>query len=130
MAQLLGIPQITYVDKVELDGKKVVARKTVDEGYEMLEARMPVLLTFMTPSDFVPTNPPFSKISKAQKKPLETWGVKEVDGDPEKLGLKGSFTTVTKVYSPAKKENAVMLEGGTDELAKKLADILAKEGFF
>ena len=130
MAQMLGIPQMTYVDKVELDGKKVIARKQVDEGYEMLEARMPALLTFMTPSDFVPTNPPFSKISKAQKKPLETWGVKEVDGDPEKLGLKGSFTTVTKVYSPTRREKAVMLDGSPEDVAKKLADILGKEGFY
>jgi electron transfer flavoprotein beta subunit len=130
MAQLLGIPQITYVDKVDIDGKKVVARKQVDEGYETLEAKMPVLLTFITPSDFVPSTPPFSKISKAQKKPLETWGVKEVDGDPEKLGLKGSFTTVTKVYSPTRREKAVMLDGTPEEIARKLADILGKEGFF
>ena len=130
MAQLLGIPQITYVDKVEIDGKKVLARKQVEDGYEMLEAKMPVLLTFMTPSDFVPTNPPFSKISKAQKKPLETWGVKEVDGDPEKLGLKGSFTTVTKVYSPPRREKAVMIEGSPEQIATTLADILGKEGFY
>ncbi len=129
LAQLLGIPQITYVDKVDIDGKKVVARKQVDEGYEVLEARMPVLLTFMTPSDFVPTNPPFSKISRAQRKPLDTWGVADVGGDPERLGLKGSFTTVTRVYTPPKRERAVMLEGAPEEVAKRLADVLAKEGF-
>ncbi|MEM3042959.1 MAG: electron transfer flavoprotein subunit beta/FixA family protein [Thermoplasmata archaeon] len=129
LAQLLSLPQITYVDKVEIEGRKVVARRQLDEGYEVVEARMPALLTLMTPSDFVPTNPPFSKISRAQKKPLDTWGICDVGGDPEKLGLKGSFTTVTRVYTPPKREKAVMLEGTPTEIARKLADVLAKEGF-
>jgi electron transfer flavoprotein beta subunit len=130
LAQLLGIPQVTYCEKVEIDRKKVRAQKQVDEGYEVLEVKMPVLVAFMTPSDFVPTNPPYSKITKAQKKPLETWGLKEIEGDPEKLGLKGSFTQVIRVYSPPKREKALMLDGPPDAIAKQLADILAKEGFY
>jgi electron transfer flavoprotein beta subunit len=130
LAQLLGIPQITYCEKVDVEGKKVTVHKQVDEGYQVLEVKMPVLIAFMTPSDFVPTNPPYSKITKAQKKPLETWGLSEVEGTPEKLGLQGSFTQVIRVYSPPKREKAVMLGGSPDDIAKQLADIFAKGGFF
>lgn len=129
IAQMLGIPQITYVEKVDLEGNKVVAKKQVDEGYEVIEAKMPVLLAFMTPSDFVPTNPPFSKITKAQKKPCETWTNAELGANPERLGLKGSFTQVVRVYSPPKRDKALMLTGTPEDIAKQLADIMGKEGF-
>lgn len=46
LAEKLGISQITYFEKlVELDGKNVRIRRNVGNGWEVLEARLPVLVT-------------------------------------------------------------------------------------
>ena len=46
MAEKLGIPQITYYEKlVELTDKTIRVRRNVGNGWEILEARLPVLLT-------------------------------------------------------------------------------------
>jgi electron transfer flavoprotein beta subunit len=46
MAEKLGIPQITYYEKlVELTPKTIRVRRNVGNGWEVLEARLPVLLT-------------------------------------------------------------------------------------
>jgi electron transfer flavoprotein beta subunit len=46
MAEKLGLPQITYFEKlVELTGKTIRARRNVGNGWEVLEARLPALLT-------------------------------------------------------------------------------------
>lgn len=46
LAEKLGIPQITYFEKfVELDDRTVRVRRNVGNGWQVVEARMPVLLT-------------------------------------------------------------------------------------
>ncbi len=46
LAEKLGIPQITYYEKlVDLTGQKMRARRNVGNGWEVLEVRLPVLIT-------------------------------------------------------------------------------------
>ena len=129
LAQCLGIPQITYVEKIEVEDKKLVAHRQTGEGYAVIETKLPALLTLITPSDFVPTNPPFSKIMKAKQKPYEEWDINKVNGDPDMLGLNGSPTQVSRVFPPPKHEKGVMLEGDPEEIVKQLVDHLVKDHF-
>jgi len=132
LASQLGIPQITYCESVEAteDGKGVRAVRLIDDGNETVECRFPCLATMTTPSDFVPTNPPFTKIMKAKKKPYEEWNAEKLSADPDLLGLNGSPTWVEKVYPPPSKEAGVMLSGeNADELVAKIIETLKKEHF-
>jgi electron transfer flavoprotein beta subunit len=46
LAEKLGIPQVTYYEKlVDLSGNTIRARRNVGNGWEILEARLPILLT-------------------------------------------------------------------------------------
>ena len=48
MAEKLGLPQITYFERVvELDGRTGRFRRNVGNGWEVLEARLPLLLTVL-----------------------------------------------------------------------------------
>lgn len=48
VAEKLGIPQITYVEHiVELDGRNARLRRNVGNGWEVVEARLPLLLTVL-----------------------------------------------------------------------------------
>jgi electron transfer flavoprotein beta subunit len=48
LAEKLGLPQITYFEQViELSNKTLRARRNVGSGWEVLEARLPVLLTVL-----------------------------------------------------------------------------------
>ncbi len=131
LASQLGIPQITYCESLEAveDGKKLSAVRLIDDGNETVECKFPCLATMTTPSDFVPTNPPFSKIMKAKKKPYEEWTAENIDADPDLLGLNGSPTWVEKVYPPTEKAAGVMIEGETDEIVAQFIDALKKEHF-
>jgi electron transfer flavoprotein beta subunit len=45
-AEKLGIPQITYVESIQSVGNgKIVARRSIGRGYEVMEAPLPCLLT-------------------------------------------------------------------------------------
>jgi electron transfer flavoprotein beta subunit len=128
LASHLGIAQITYVDKIEIEGEKIVVRRQIEEGYEILESNLPLLLTLTPSPDFIPGNPPFSKIIKAKSKPYLVWGEKELEGDSNKFGLKGSPTQVRKVYTPPKREKGEMLKGNLNEVVDALVKRLTNEG--
>ncbi len=45
-AEKLGIPQLTYVERIEsLDAKKIKVRRLIEDGSEIVEADLPCLLT-------------------------------------------------------------------------------------
>jgi len=127
MGQQLRFPQVTYVESVSLDGKTVTAKKQTDRGLEVLAVKLPALITLTPPTNFEPGNPPFSAIMKAKKKPQEEWGADQIEGDTDKFGLNGSPTQVKKVYAPPKRDQGEMLEGTPAEVAKALAQRLARE---
>lgn len=129
IATQLRIPQITYAESVEFVENKIRARRLIDGGFEMVECKLPLLASMTTPSDFVPTNPPYSKILKAKNKPYVEWKAADIGADPKKLGLSGSPTWVKRVYPPPVKDKGVMLQGTSDELVKQLIDVLKKEHF-
>jgi electron transfer flavoprotein beta subunit len=48
LAEKLGLPQITYYERLaDLSGRTIRVRRNVGNGYEVLETRLPVLLTVL-----------------------------------------------------------------------------------
>jgi electron transfer flavoprotein beta subunit len=127
LAQQLGIPQVTYVEKIELENKnKFTIHKQTEDGYHILEASAPLLFTLLPPTSFQPEHPPMSSILKAKKKPFHEWNAKTLEGDSSKFGLDGSYTQVIKTYTPPPRCECEIIKGGSKEAAKKLSEILLK----
>jgi len=127
IAQQLGIPQVTYVEKIDIDDKhKITIYKQTEDGYNILETKPPVLLALLPPTSFQPEHPPMSSILKAKRKPFNEWDVKTLGGDVSKYGLDGSFTQVVKTYTPPSRGECALIEGNSKDAAKKLSEILLK----
>jgi electron transfer flavoprotein beta subunit len=45
LAEILGPPQITYVRKLEVQGKKLRAVRNMEESFEVVEVEMPAVVT-------------------------------------------------------------------------------------
>ena len=129
VAQQLGIPQITFCEQVEVDGRRVIARKQIDGGYEVLEARPPVLLTMIMTKDYTPRYPSFLAVSASLKKPFHVWSAADVGAEAHFLGLKGSPTQVSRIYPPPQREKAAMFSGSGQEGAGKILEIMRSEHF-
>ena len=130
MAEFLKIPQICYARKVEIseDGKFITVNRTTDDGYEVVKARLPVLLTADKGLN-EPRLPNIMGIMKAKKKPLEEIDAETLGAPEDEIGLKGSPTTVRKTYPPEKKKGGIKIEADDPkEAARQLVEFLTKKG--
>ncbi|MFA6435207.1 MAG: electron transfer flavoprotein subunit beta/FixA family protein [Elusimicrobiales bacterium] len=129
MAQQLGIPQVSFCEKIDLDGRKLIARRLIDGGYEIVEVKVPALFTMIMPRDYVPVYPAFLETHASLKKPYYVWSAADIGAEPRYLGLKGSPTQVARIYPPQQREKAAMTGGSAQEAAEKILEIMRKEHF-
>ncbi len=130
LAEFLGIPQICYVRKVEIseDGKHISAHRTTDEGYEVIRAKLPVLLTADKGLN-EPRLPNIMGIMKAKKKSLEDVDADALGAPENEIGLMGSPTTVRKTYPPESRKGGIKIDAeDPKEAAKQLVEFLTKKG--
>ena len=126
LAENLGIPQITFVKKVEVDEKtkKVVVHRETEDGYEVIECRLPALLTAIKGLN-EPRLPSLMGIMSASKKEIKTVTAADLAVRVEELGLKGSFTEVVEVFAPEpRKKGAVVTEPDPDLAARRILEFL------
>ncbi|MGH7903706.1 MAG: electron transfer flavoprotein subunit beta/FixA family protein [Candidatus Dormibacteraceae bacterium] len=45
LAELLGVPQLTFAKKIELSGGRITVHRQTEQGHEIVEAELPALVT-------------------------------------------------------------------------------------
>jgi electron transfer flavoprotein beta subunit len=116
VAELMGLPSITFAKKVEVgDGKVRVDRQT-EAGYDEVESPMPAVVT-VTAGVVEPRYPSFKGIMAAKGKPVEQLTVADLGLATEKVGQAGARQEITSV-EPAEQRKAgevVVDEGDAHE---------------
>ena len=98
IAEHLDLPQVSYLENLEYDGKKTFTiRKQTEEGYQMLEVDAPCLVTVLAPA-FKARYMSVSGIVEAYGREVEIWGADKIDVADEKIGKAGSPTSVAKAF--------------------------------
>ena len=129
IAENLHIPQITCVNKVEIDGESIKAWQETEWGQAIIQARLPILVTTLKGAK-EPRVPTFSGLADAMEKDIPIWSADDLNGDMKRFGLEGSATRVVKTWMPERKKKGRLLEGEPGDLAKRLAGLLRdKKGY-
>ena len=128
IAEKLGIPQVTYVQKYELaeDRKSVKVQRQMEDGYELIEVQTPCFLTCIKELN-TPRYMNMAGIFNPDKD-IKIWNAADIEVDLGIVGLKASPTNVFRSFTPKPKGKGVMLEGDTEnDLAKDLLVNLKKK---
>ena len=126
ISEHLGLPVISYAQKIEIDGDYVIVQRQFEDRYHVLKAKMPCLITalselneprYMTPGG----------IFDACDAEITTWGRADLkDVDDSNLGLKGSPTKIAKASDKVRKgagEHFVLdSEAGAAYITEKLTE--------
>jgi electron transfer flavoprotein beta subunit len=123
LSEMLGVPFIAYVGKIEeiKDGQVRVVRM-IDEGHEVIQSSLPLVIT-VTKEINIPRLPSLRGIARSKSARITTWTVQDLGLDPGKVGLAGSFTRVVKIFTPRREKKAEMLQG---EIGVQVASLIEK----
>jgi electron transfer flavoprotein beta subunit len=95
LAELLGLPQVTYAREVTVDGTTIKAIRETEDGLTHLEANLPALVSDGEKIN-EPRYPSFKGIMAAKKKPVETFTIADLGIDAGEVGLANAWSTVTE----------------------------------
>ncbi len=96
IAELIGAAQITGARKLTIEGRVVRAERESDEGFDEIEATMPLVIT-CAERVAAPIKVKPGATEAAQAKPIESVRASALDADPKQFGLAGSPTWVQEV---------------------------------
>lgn len=123
VAGLLGIPYVTSITKLEINGSNVTITRDVEGDSEVIETSLPLLVTAQQGLN-EPRYPSLPGIMKAKKKPLEELELDDLDLEEEEVEAK---TKTIEIYLPPKKEAGKVLSGDIGEQVKELVQLLHTE---
>ena len=130
MAEKLGIPQITYVADLKVEGTKVTCKRMLEDGYMTIETQTPCLLTAIKELN-TPRYMSIRGIFECYSKPLSVFDFNALKDDPlidlDTIGLKGSPTNIYASFTPPQKGAGTMLEGADKGTCEKLTSILLEK---
>jgi electron transfer flavoprotein beta subunit len=84
IAELLGIPSLTAIRKVEVAGGRIRAEQVQPDGFDIVEASLPALITVSNELGEL-RNIGMREIMAAQKKAITTWSAAALAPDLAKL---------------------------------------------
>jgi electron transfer flavoprotein alpha/beta subunit len=123
MAEFMDMPHISYIRKiVDVAADKLVVQRLMDDGYDVVESSLPVLLTVVKELN-VPRLPSLKGKMAAKKAEIRKMSAADLGADEKNLGLNGSPTQVKNIFAPESKTDRTMLEGTSEEKI----DTLVKE---
>jgi electron transfer flavoprotein beta subunit len=106
IAERLDIPQITYCEKLTVEGDTLKANRVIEGGHQELESNLPILITMAnsaTPLD----HKRFADVAAVKEmlrhpdqrdERVKIVNLDEIDADPKRIGLVGSPTVVGKTW--------------------------------
>lgn len=127
LSELLGIPRISGINKLEIVEQKVVAHRETDEGHEVLESKLPVLLTALKGLN-EPRLPSIRGILSAKQKEIKIVTAPDLNGGTDQFGLTGSPTQVIKIHTPEPRVGGIIIhEDDPKKAVNKLVQFLINE---
>jgi len=127
VAELMGLPQISMVNKVEVSEGKIICHRTIEGGTVVMEATLPALFTTQRGLN-EPRYASLPGIMKAKKKPVEVKTVADLGVDAGTVGAANRKVKIKALNLPPERQAVRMVEAeGAAGKAAELVKILHEE---
>ncbi len=120
LAERLDVPQVTYVMACEPKDGKLLVKRQLEDGYELIEIGTPCLLTAVKELN-EPRYMSVRGVYDAYDKDIRVWGLDDIGLAQDRVGLDASPTHVFRSFTPDPKGKGVILEGSPRDVAGALA---------
>jgi electron transfer flavoprotein beta subunit len=124
LAEVLGLPLVSLVQKLEINGDSVALQRVIPDGYQVIIAPVPSVLT-ITNELGEPRYPNLRGIMQASRKKPETLSLADLGLSNDDLAAK---LELKKLYVPESNRQVELIEGEDEaDSGKRLALRLREE---
>ncbi len=124
LAEMLGLPHLSFVTKIEVQDGKAVVEREVEGGREVLETPLPAVFTAQKGLN-EPRYASLKGIMAVKRKVIPEWSAADLGLDPE--ALKGLKVETVEVVPPPERPPGRIIPGTPEEAARELARLLREE---
>ncbi|MBI3760979.1 MAG: hypothetical protein HY260_03840, partial [Chloroflexi bacterium] len=133
LAEMLDLPQVTGATELKFsdDGRRLTVKRELDDGFEIVETSLPVVLSaaerLAKPIKVKPED-----LEPARQKPIAVWAASDLSADASLFGATGSPTSVSEIFSVEPKRKRVIrgIDGDVTTAVRDTVRGLTGEGLF
>ncbi|MCI0387946.1 MAG: electron transfer flavoprotein subunit beta/FixA family protein [Acidobacteria bacterium] len=123
LAEELGAPCVSFVDHIEASDDGLMVKRQTDNGWEMLTAKPPLVVTITNNEFNVPRIPKTRDIMLSARQPITKWTLEEIGANAAEIRAGGNYYEVVDLAIPVKEVNCEFVSGDTlEQKVEKFAE--------
>lgn len=126
VAEILDLPSVTQITKLEVGDSKITAHREIEGGTETVEASLPAVLAAEKGLN-EPRYPSLKGIMAAKKKPVETMTAATLGLNVVEAGPAGNSVILNSLALPVERQAGKILTGDPLDAVQQLVDLLHNE---
>ncbi len=115
LAEVLGLPSITFAKTVDIDGTNLKVNRQTESGFDEVSCQLPALVS-VTAGVVEPRYPSFKGIMAAKSKPIDT--VTAADLGVQPVGWAGAGQEIVEIGQAAERQAGEIIEDDGEGFAK------------
>lgn len=115
MAEVLGLPSVTFAKKLTINGSSLKADRQTEEGYDEVECPLPAVIS-VTAGVVEPRYPSFKGIMAAKSKPVEEVTASDLGVTP--VGWAGAGQKISNVAQAEARQAGEIIEDDGETFGK------------
>ena len=124
IAEHLGLPNVSYAEKLTVEGDSVVVQRQYEDRYHVVKVKMPCLITALSELNEPRYMTPGGIFDAFRERQVTVWNRPDLEVDDGNIGLKGSPTRVFKSFTKELKGKGTVVTLDVQESAEFLVEKL------
>jgi electron transfer flavoprotein beta subunit len=117
LAELLGLPSVTFAKSIAIDGSTAKVERQTELGYDEVECPLPAVVS-VTAGVVEPRYPSFKGIMAAKSKPVDEVKIADLGIDANTVGWAGAGQEIVEVADAEAREAGEIIEDDGEGFAK------------
>ena len=126
LSEFLGIPSVSVVTHLAIEGTAVTAKREIEGGVEVVKSSLPCVITCQKGLN-EPRYPSLKGIMMAKKKEVATLKAADLGVDPATVGRAGATFELKKLELPPPRPAGRVLAGEVPDQVNELVRLLREE---
>ncbi len=109
VAELLGLPSVTFAKEISVGDGKVHVKRQTEDGYDEVDCPLPAVVS-VTAGVVEPRYPSFKGIMAAKSKPVDQLGIADLGIDAGSVGWAGGGQEIVEIEAAPEREAGEVVE--------------------